>query len=418
MELATELVNVLVETIIVLYFLNSAFGSAKRLTRIMVAVYAGYTLVLGILTILSVHLVIREIYALLSIMVLSLLLYKSKLLSAIYATLAFNVMVFFADILCIVVLNWFGITTEAMELGGSARVACIVVAKIIVLIEIQIATRFLPRSDSQVPRWTLFLIIGQALSICVAALMLHASIESNLDETIVLLLSISLIYLNLVICFYIETIRASFDNIRKKELAEQQLQLQIEQYEREISSRESTRALWHDIKRYMYAMEDLLAAGKTAEATQCLAQTATAISEIHQTVDVGNIVVDGILERALTRIRNTEISLKFDVWISEELPIAAVDLNIIMGNTVDNAIDACQTIDGPNTVQLTLRQNQHTLLYEVQNPIGHPKLPKPGKIHGYGLRNVRDCVAKYCGEMETSELNGIYLVSIEIPIGK
>lgn len=418
MELATELVNVLVETIIVLYFLNSAFGSAKRPTKIMVAAYAGYTLVLGILTFFSVHLVIREIYALLSIMVLSLLLYKSKLLSAIYATLAFNVMVFFADVLCIVVLNWFGITTEAMELGGSARVACIVIAKIIVLIEIQIATRFLLRSDSQVPRWTLFLIIGQALSICVAALMLHASIESNLDETIVLLLSISLIYLNLVICFYIETIRASFDNIRKKELAEQQLQLQIEQYEREMSSRESTRALWHDIKRYMYAMEDLLAAGKTAEATQCLAQTATAISEIHQTVDVGNIVVDGILERALTRIRNTEISLKFDVWISEELPIAAVDLNIIMGNTVDNAIDSCQTIDGPSTIQLTLRQNQHTLLYEVQNPIGSPKIPKSGKIHGYGLRNVRDCVTKYCGEMETSELNGLYLVSIEIPIGK
>lgn len=418
MELATELANVLVETIIVLYFLNSAFGSAKQPTIIIAAAYAGYTLVLGILSIFSVHLLIREIYALLSIMALSLLIYQSKLLSAIYATLAFNVMVFFADILCIIVLRWFGLPTEALELGGSARVACIVVAKIIILIEIQIVVHFLPRSDSQVPRWTLLLIIGQGLSICVAALMLHASIESNLDETLILLLSSCLIYLNLVICFYVETIRASFDNRRKKELAEQQLQMQIEQYEREVSSREATRALWHDIKRYMYAMEDLLAAGKTVEATQCLAQTSTAISEIHQTVDVGNIVVDGILERALERIRNTEISLTFDVWVPEELPIAAVDLNIIMGNTVDNAIDACQMMDGPSTIQLTLRQNQRMLLYEVQNPVGSQTVPKAGNIHGYGLRNVRECVAKYHGEMETTKFNQTYLVSIQLPIQK
>lgn len=418
MELATELINVLVEAIIVLYFLNNAFGATKRPVKITVVAYAGYTLVLGILSIFSVHLMIREIYALLSIMILSLLIYRSKLLNAIYATLALNVMVFFADVLCIIALRWFGIPTEAMELGGASRFACIVVTKIIILIEIQIFTHFLPRNDSPVPRWTLLLIIGQGLSICVAALILHASIESNLADEIILLLSVCLLYLNLVICFYVETIRASFDNRRKKELAEQQLQMQTEQYEREASSREATRALWHDIKRYMYAMEDLLAAGKTAEATQCLAQTATAISEIHQTVDVGNIVVDGILERALERVRNTEISLTFDIWIPEELPIAAVDLNIIMGNTMDNAIDACQMVDGPSTIQLTLRQNQHTLLYEVQNPIGFQEVPKAGNIHGYGLRNVRKCVAKYHGKMETSRLNRTYLVSIYLPIEK
>ena len=418
MELATELINVLVEAIIVLYFLNNAFGTAKRSVKITVVSYVGYALVLGILSVFSVHLVIREIYALLSIMILSLLIYRCKPLNAIYATLALNVMVFFADVLCILVLRWFGIPTEAMELGGSSRFACIVVAKIIILIEIQIFTHFLPRNDSPVPRWTLLLIIGQGLSICVAAIILHTSIESNLDDGIILLLSVCLLYLNLVICFYVETIRASFDNRRKKELAEQQLQMQTEQYEREASSREATRALWHDIKRYMYAMEDLLAAGKTAEATQCLAQTSTTISEIHQTVDVGNIVVDGILERALERIRNTKISLTFDIWIPEELPIAAVDLNIIMGNTIDNAIDACQMIDDPSTIQLTLRQNHRTLLYEVQNPVGSRTIPKGGNIHGYGLRNVRECVVKHRGEMETAEFNQTYSVSIQLPMEK
>ena len=61
MELATELINVLVEAIIVLYFLNNAFGTAKRSVKITVVSYVGYALVLGILSVFSVHLVIREI---------------------------------------------------------------------------------------------------------------------------------------------------------------------------------------------------------------------------------------------------------------------------------------------------------------------------------------------------------------------
>ena len=52
-------------------------------------------------------------------------------------------------------------------------------------------------------------------------------------------------------------------------------------------------------------------------AVQSLQQATTALSEIHQTVDVGNAVVNGILERALEQVQNQGISLDFDVWVSD-----------------------------------------------------------------------------------------------------
>ena len=144
-------------------------------------------------------------------------------------------------------------------------------------------------------------------------------------------------------------------------------------------------------------------------------QVNSVIAEIHQTVDVGNVVIDGILERALEQIRSTEITLEFDVWIPEKLPIAAADLSIVIGNTLDNAIESCLRVDGPSNINLTLRQNQRMLLYEIQNPIGDEHCPKAGEIHGYGLRNVRQCVAKYQGDIEILNAENTFKVSIQIP---
>lgn len=416
MNLALELTTVLVETLIVYYFLNNVFDSPQISSRIIICAFLCYAGVLSLLSIFIQNLIIRGIYAVISIILLAVLVYRSKILNSIYVALAFNLMVYSADILCIIILNLFGVSTSDLAFGGSSRIICIAVAKLIVLIEIQILMRIIHRNTTYAPRWTIPLVTGQVLSIFVEALMLHFSIKASFSESFVIVLSVTLIYLNLIICLYVETIRVSYDSRKSKELAEQQLALQIEQYKRETASRESTRVLWHDIKRYMYAMEDLLSAGNTEEAAQCLTQATTAISEIHQTVDVGNIVVDGILERALDRIRNTSISLEFDVWISAELPIDAVDLNIIMGNTIDNAIDACQQIVVPSSIHLVLRQNKHLLLYEIQNPIPSNLVPKSGPIHGYGLRNVRERTYKYHGDINVLKQDHSYTVSIQIPL--
>lgn len=147
-------------------------------------------------------------------------------------------------------------------------------------------------------------------------------------------------------------------------------------------------------------------------------QATTALSEIHQTVDVGNAVVNGILERALEQVQNKGISLDFDVWVSDQLPISAVDLYIIMGNTIDNAIEACQQVpaaDSP-TISLTLRQQNHTLFYVIDNPIPAKQGKKPGDVHGYGIRNVKNCVAKYHGMTTVSKQDGVFSVQIQLPL--
>lgn len=418
MNTFVELSNVAVETLLLCYFMNRAYApiASDRNRRLLLFVL--YGCILALLSVFPIPAMIRGGYSLISIVLIAKFGYDSKILNGIYATLAFNLLAIVADILSIVLLNRLGIQTSQLDHGGSSRAVCIVVAKLIVLVLIQISTQIIRKNDSIIPRWTIPLVVGQLFSIFAEALLLQLSIYENISAFYIAIYSACLLYINLVICFYTETIKTAYNERHMRELAEQQLQIQVSYYEKEQQARDATRALWHDIKKYTNATQDLFQHGDMENAVQSLQQATTALSEIHQTVDVGNAVVNGILERALEQVQNQGIFLDFDVWVSDQLPISAVDLYIIMGNTIDNAIEACQQVpaaDSP-TISLTLRQQNHTLFYAIDNPIPAKQGKKPGDVHGYGIRNVKNCVAKYHGTTTVSKQDSVFSVQIQLPL--
>ena len=418
MNTFVELSNVAVETLLLCYFMNRAYAPVDSERKRRLLLFVLYGCILALLSVFPIPAMIRGGYSLISIVLIAKFGYDSKVLNGIYATLAFNLLAIVADILSIVLLNRLGIQTSQLDHGGSSRAVCIVVAKLIVLVLIQISTQIIRKNDSIIPRWTIPLVVGQLFSIFAEALLLQLSIYENISAFYIAIYSACLLYINLVICFYTETIKTAYNERHMRELAEQQLQIQVSYYEKEQQARDATRALWHDIKKYTNATQDLFQHGDMENAVQSLQQATTALSEIHQTVDVGNAVVNGILERALEQVQNQGISLDFNVWVSDQLPISAVDLYIIMGNTIDNAIEACQQVpaaDSP-TISLTLRQQNHTLFYAIDNPIPAKQGKKPGDVHGYGIRNVKNCVAKYHGMTTVSKQDGVFSVQIQLPL--
>ena len=418
MNTFVELSNVAVETLLLCYFMNRAYTpiASDRNRRLLLFVL--YGCILALLSVFPIPAMIRGGYSLISIVLIAKFGYDSKILNGIYATLAFNLLAIVADILSIVLLNRLGIQTSQLDHGGSSRAVCIVVAKLIVLVLIQISTQIIRKNDSIIPRWTIPLVVGQLFSIFAEALLLQLSIYENISAFYIAIYSACLLYINLVICFYTETIKTAYNERHMRELAEQQLQIQVSYYEKEQQARDATRALWHDIKKYTNATQDLFQHGDMENAVQSLQQATTALSEIHQTVDVGNAVINGILERALEQVQNQGIFLDFNVWVSDQLPISAVDLYIIMGNTIDNAIEACQQVPAADfpTISLTLRQQNHTLFYAIDNPIPAKQGKKPGDVHGYGIRNVKNCVAKYHGMTTVSKQDGVFSVQIQLPL--
>ncbi|MBQ9460475.1 MAG: sensor histidine kinase, partial [Clostridia bacterium] len=113
------------------------------------------------------------------------------------------------------------------------------------------------------------------------------------------------------------------------------------------------------------------------------------------------------------------VSWSFD--LTDKLPIDEADMCAVMGNLVENAIQAAEQLEGDNrlvNVRIGLLPPK-TLVISIYNAYkGQLTLDKNGlpitekKNHGIGLRSVRNIVERYGGSMEIETHNQIFNVSI------
>lgn len=93
-------------------------------------------------------------------------------------------------------------------------------------------------------------------------------------------------------------------------------------------------------------------------------------------------------------------------------------------NILENAKEAVENIEGKKKILLEIRNYQKNLYLVVKNSIGQEagtkinlktqKMDK--KIHGYGIRNIKQVVMDYQGEIEWKQEDGFLIVEIVLPI--
>lgn len=88
-------------------------------------------------------------------------------------------------------------------------------------------------------------------------------------------------------------------------------------------------------------MENLVSTKTRPEAESQLSALKEKFSSLDQMIDTGNSIVDGILNYGSNKAGSLGISINFNLWLDTDLNISPVDLYIIIGNTMDNAIEAC-----------------------------------------------------------------------------
>ena len=165
-------------------------------------------------------------------------------------------------------------------------------------------------------------------------------------------------------------------------------------------------------------MEALVEQEQNDIAKACLSELQRSLGEISSFVDVEHPVLSRILSYGMERAKRTETRLDLDVWVDKDLVMLPSDLYIILGNTIDNAIEACAALPEQTgrVISLKLNQRNHLLYYEITNPYQEGVSPKAGTLHGYGLKNVGRCVAKYNGTMRITKENGQFSVCISLTL--
>lgn len=98
------------------------------------------------------------------------------------------------------------------------------------------------------------------------------------------------------------------------------------------------------------------------------------------------------------------------------LGISAVDAYVILGNTLDNAIEACCDLsEEQRYIRIQLRVFHDIMYYQIENPYSPGYLKKSNvKGHGYWLQNVRRCVEKHKGDLSITHEDGKFILALRI----
>jgi len=139
-----------------------------------------------------------------------------------------------------------------------------------------------------------------------------------------------------------------------------------------------------------------------------------------------NAAANSILGYYSLMAREAGIKFYCTCSIQKQLSVSDTDLCIVLGNAVENAIDACKKLDDPKTgvVSVEARIINNQLLIKIENSYsGYVNVQngdfistKDEKSHGLGMKNIKRVVEAYGGFMKTEYIGKTFTFMAAFPI--
>lgn len=358
----------------------------------------------------------RTLYLLLGGFLLARLFYEVQTWPAAFASGSFFVLGSVVEILAMLLIGVRLPDTDLLMQAGAARVIYVVFSNLLQIPLLILVSHFFNREESDLRIvWLLPLISIQLASISVCYVVQCHAADKDFPDYMVFFMAV-LLFVNIMIVFYVEALRKNEKEKYLAELTEQHYHLQIEYYQQLLEKQQETKALWHDIKKYTAAMQAVAAQNDSEQLRQIAQAAEDAYERVKDISAVGNPVVDALLNQYLRSAKENQIQVLLDITIPEVLAISTLLLSVVIGNTFDNAIEACRLIaPEKRVIHLQLRKQNRILFYSIENPyIDAVTQLRVGKHHGYGLKNVERAVNQNNGNFQLEKVDGNFIVQIRL----
>ena len=418
MYIFAELGGVVAEILLAYIYLNSFFTKRPILRWAMRCAYTVSGIILGLLSLIPNAAFLRLAFYATSLGVIAYFFYQAEVLQAIYASISYCGLYVLNEMLVFGLFSLFHIDAKVIMSFGTARAISIVTSHILLWLCVLIVLAITKRKRTAITMpFLLTLAPGYVAGIILGLSFCRQVLSGDDRMTVPVLISaIGLLYINILIVLYAERAKTASDQRLRAELAEHHYAMQEQYYEELRAEQGETRAMFHDINKALQAMRALASESNSEGASSLLSETQKLFEDLNSVVDVGNNVVSIILNEYRQLADDAGIVFEYDVNIPPILSITTVDLYILLGNTLDNAIEACESLpEEQRYIHLRFGTFHEILFLLIKNPYAedYPKRSK-GKNHGYGLQNVQRCVNKYEGHMATEQENGVFTLWLRL----
>ena len=198
------------------------------------------------------------------------------------------------------------------------------------------------------------------------------------------------------------------------------LQMEEKQYHKTMRYLEETRNMRHDFRHHLHVISELAKDGKIERLLEYINQFSETSSENPKRFCANNIV-NAIAAHYNSIAEKKDVKIFWKLNLDENIPIKEADLCAVLGNLIENSINAVQSlplIDRSIHAAVGTIADK-TVIVSIKNPyngvipIGKDGLPVANKPnHGIGLRSVANMVDRYSGSLVINTENRLFNVSI------
>lgn len=342
-------------------------------------------------------------------MAIQLVCYRKKYLLSMGLVVAYAAILSAIDfmIIYIVALGIDSNTGYILSEQSIVRLICILLSKSILIILVLTLNRVIAYKKTIPPLYIVIMGVCSAFLLISNLVLIHSELNKANDEIsgFTMLFFIASLVIEMTIFGFVIKIAEGYEQKKNNLLIE----LNNKMLQKSLDETEQTFELWrqsiHDYKNNIIVLKQMAEKEQLEEIKSFLQKENELLQRKMFYIKTGNSVVDAIINTKQNIAQKQNIVFVVNVNLPPRIILSDMDIANILGNLIDNAIEA----EGEETepyVEINIRQEKSFLLINIKNkctkPVGTDDIKttkRDSEFHGIGLRSVKRTVKKYYGEI-------------------
>jgi len=341
------------------------------------------------------------------------LFYKEKIIKTVLFAILIYIFSVIAEIIVGIIISVLsGQVVEGLIANNYTYLMCMVLSKLFLFLILRIVGCFKVNNKIDIKPGSLVALLFIPLSgiISIYYFSMVAYLSENLISDVLLLCLTVITILSNVATFYLLDKQIK---LQKSEdmliMMEKQYEIQKSYYSELKQNMTLTNKRTHDLKNIAISITAYLKNQKVDAAISKMEEFFGSIS-VPDRILTNNDAVDALIQ---TKLRDVNVDIprnKISIALPEELKIDEIDLCILIGNALDNALEACRKIIGienryieiriyPSNEQISVLVKNSKVPDDMKKKSTLKTIKNDAFMHGFGIENMRSICQKYGGDL-------------------
>ena len=302
------------------------------------------------------------------------------------------------------------------------RVACILLSKSILVVLVLTTNRLMAYKKTIPPLYIVIMGACSAFLIVSNFVLIHSEISNANDDIsgFTMFFFVASLGIAMIIFGFVFKIADGYEQKNNNMLIE----MNNKMLKKSLDETERTFELWrqsiHDYKNNIIALTQMIEEERLDDIKKYLHNENKLIEQKMFYIKTGNSIIDTIINMKQNIAQKYNITYVTNITLPPNIVIGDIDISTILGNLIDNAIEASKEEDEPY-IEVNIKQQKSFFIiniknkYSKENNIDELKTNKSNsEFHGIGLKSVRKTVNKYGGSINLEIKDQEFVASILI----